>query len=624
MIPLLLTIFSLFSQDLYSNSLPSELNDIIKEKQLYKDPQWIKLLHAYQAFGSDRYNSNIHSSTFFLSKQKPFSPYNEMVATLSEITSLKRKNDNSVYCRFPARYEFLTSNLKLPAKFHKKHTCTNFKRWTKNNSVESISLIFATGYLGNPASYFGHPLLKLNYQNPQVSTNLLDQAINFGAFTPRDENAFIYALKGIFGGYNAGYTSLEFFYHNQDYSEVELRDMWEYELNLTQEQRNLLLNHLWELLEQKFDYYFFKKNCAWAMSNLLEIASGVELLSAKAPYAIPVSLFQSLSDNPRLIKDVGLIASRQTRLKNKLHSLEKPSRQIVKDIIYNPQVINSQRFDRLKLENKIMIIETLFDYTSFFLRQNPKDKKVTSLKKIILLKRLQLPIKETKWPLIIKDPPHKAQRPVMTNIGYAKNSLDQEFVRFRVRPAYYDILSIDTARSKNSALTIFDTSFDIINDELTLNKLILLDAQTWNLSQTQLPGDGSYSWRIKLAAERINLDCTYCLTQKVFGGVGYAFILSEKTNFIIHPGINISYQNNIENSGNIHVYPTLETLFDISPSWRLFGTISQRTYIDKPENKNETLYKISNRFGSKPNWDIRLEYEFSKIHEVNLSYSLYW
>jgi len=69
-------------------------------------------------------------------------------------------------------------------------------------NVSSVSLVYATGYLGNPASYYGHVLLKIN-SDGDTQTALEDQAINFGAIIPDNEGMVSYILKGLMGGYES-------------------------------------------------------------------------------------------------------------------------------------------------------------------------------------------------------------------------------------------------------------------------------------------------------------------------------------------------------------------------------------------------------------------------------------
>ncbi|MFP3681659.1 DUF4105 domain-containing protein, partial [Pseudomonas sp. SIMBA_041] len=71
---------------------------------------------------------------------------------------------------------------------------------------QEISLILVSSYLKNPASSFGHVLVKTNTPidnanntNSDVrelsSEDLLNNSYNFGARIPENENGAMYALK---------------------------------------------------------------------------------------------------------------------------------------------------------------------------------------------------------------------------------------------------------------------------------------------------------------------------------------------------------------------------------------------------------------------------------------------
>ena len=58
----------------------------------------------------------------------------------------------------------------------------------------------------------------------------------------------------------------------QEYSNMESRDLWEYELTLSAAQVSRLVMHAWETRATHFDYYFFSRNCSYQLLALLEAA----------------------------------------------------------------------------------------------------------------------------------------------------------------------------------------------------------------------------------------------------------------------------------------------------------------------------------------------------------------
>ncbi|MEL7292376.1 MAG: DUF4105 domain-containing protein, partial [Pseudomonadota bacterium] len=159
--------------------------------------QWSKLLH----FKNGR--STISSPDFFLTENGNFDAAEELKATLSALTS----PSSMTHCRYPARYIWVKENFGSDLALSLQD-CDDYQQWTQHSKTESISLVYVTGYLGNPASFFGHLMMKFNRQGDnKTDIELLDTGINFGANADPNDNPVKYVLYGIFGGYNATYTT---------------------------------------------------------------------------------------------------------------------------------------------------------------------------------------------------------------------------------------------------------------------------------------------------------------------------------------------------------------------------------------------------------------------------------
>lgn len=83
--------------------------------------------------------------------------------------------------------------------------------------------------------------------------------------------------------------------------------MWEYRLGLDADEIGWMIDHLWELKDVDFDYYFLDENCSFRLLELLEVARPqVDLLSDLRFAEVPVNTV-------RAIEEAGLIASRLYR-----------------------------------------------------------------------------------------------------------------------------------------------------------------------------------------------------------------------------------------------------------------------------------------------------------------------
>ena len=66
-------------------------------------------------------------------------------------------------------------------------SCPDFDRWMNEVKPYPANLIYATDYMGNPSSMFGHTLLRLDPKDQQ-QLNLVSYAINYAATVDSNDN----------------------------------------------------------------------------------------------------------------------------------------------------------------------------------------------------------------------------------------------------------------------------------------------------------------------------------------------------------------------------------------------------------------------------------------------------
>lgn len=575
-----------------------------QELELSNDPHWLKLLHY------SRNSSDIKSGEFFISPEGSHDPQAELKATISGL-----KDSRELYCRFPARRAWLEKRgIHFP-----QYDCPDFEAYTRKNEIKSISLIFASGFLGNPASYFGHPLIKFNFKDERSPLDLLDLAINYGAFTPQDIDPVSYMVKGAFGGFDAGFTTVDFFFHKNNYSELELRDLWEYELNLNQEQRDEIVAHVWEMKQAKITYYFASDNCAYRVGELLEMVTGKSFNQRGLPFAIPVSLFHKIHDYG-MVANIKLHPSRQTRLRGKVRTLNRNEYKALKEITSDISKTDEVLFKELSIEEKSRTLETAMDYFSY--RQvEDENPELKLAKRKVLQERVKLPPSRNQWWEVPQRPPHEAQKPIMTQFSgfYSEKFGNGGSLRFR--PAFYDLVSPDIARPLYSSLTVLDTEISVNEDRLWLKNLNILSIESLNLSKTGLRGDGGYAWRVLIGADQVRLDCNTCTVPKVEFGIGKAFEINDW--LLIYAMIDPRLQTQFKGSGYLSLRPNLATLVTISDNLRIHAAAGRRFHIDR-NKKAENIYHIEARLGSQRSWDIRINFQEHIDRRYGVGVGLYW
>jgi hypothetical protein len=166
-------------------------------------------------------------------------------------------------------------------------------------------LIFAAGTFSNPASSFGHVFLKLiNRQNAE--RDLLNYGVNYSARSG-DVTGALYMWYGLLGFFPGNYGMAPYHHLIKEYTNLEGRDLWEYELNLSSSEIERLIKHLRELEKGFIPYYFIDDNCARMIALALEVARPeLEVHRGLELWVLPL-------DTVRSADQQGLIVARHFR-----------------------------------------------------------------------------------------------------------------------------------------------------------------------------------------------------------------------------------------------------------------------------------------------------------------------
>ncbi len=594
-------------------------------EKLAAHPEWLNLLHYKKSFFGG-YVSYVRSSEFFLSEGGRSNPEAEVKAHIQAFSQAIASNpDQHPICRFPARFKWLNKQLGWK-KEDQLAKCPKYRKWSFEGRVKSVSMMFATGYLGNPASYFGHPLLKFN--TGSESSKLLDVSLNFGALTPENENPFVYVAKGLFGGYPAAFSHLQFFFHSHNYSEAELRDIWEYELNLTPDEVHFIVDHSWEMLAMKISYYFLWDNCAFRMAELVEMATGTAVMNPYVPYAIPVSFFDGINykkkpNGESLVRKFSRIPSRQTKMAAMFKSLPEEDQILTKAIIKDTSTLSKAEFTGLHSEKKSAILETLFDYYSFRIAGDKEDQSFKEHKRIVVLERLKLPPAKPIEPKMDENipPPHEAPGNFMLRAEHYSGENRRSFDEIVIRPGLYDFLSLEVARPPNSELRVFDTVVRIEDRKAHLRKVDIFSVGTLNASQVDLPGVSGMAWKVRLGVFSQNLSCENCLVAGAEGGLGYAFEISSWLS--VYALVSVQVQTEKNAYGTSAVTPIFGGFFDLHRSWKAHFLTATQQFQDAGRPHHQ-IFEFENRFGSSRYWDIRLSVLENEGRFGRFSFSYYF
>lgn len=258
---------SIRSEELSGNAYVESLIQTALQRKLHDDRYWHTLLHYKKGIFGIR--SLIDDPRFFIAEDGKYNPESELKETIRSFFTKKNDNNKSnPVCRFIARYYWLKEKLNFNESELAYSSCEDFDSIAKRTNPKTATLIFPTSLMNRPAAMFGHTLLTIDTNK---ESRLLSYAVNYSAFTDASSGV-IYTIKGLFGLYDGYFSVLPYYEKIKEYSDLDQRDIWEYDLNLTHEEIIRMMRHIYELANIYSNYYFFDENCSYNLFFLLEAA----------------------------------------------------------------------------------------------------------------------------------------------------------------------------------------------------------------------------------------------------------------------------------------------------------------------------------------------------------------
>ena len=194
------------------------------------------------------------------------------------------------------------------------------------DTVEGFELLYATPGVNDAAEIAGHLILRVRMRNNSEAENLgvenpNDLVISFLADTESDSPAkpsartdalpaecrqswfnfgqavredhdamrsIVQALKGLSGGFLTVYDRQTLYQAVKTYTIDQDRNLLRFKLNLSDEQKKSLINRLYTAKHNfKSKYYFFDRNCASILVQIIGEGIGVREIAEFDPFVVP-------------------------------------------------------------------------------------------------------------------------------------------------------------------------------------------------------------------------------------------------------------------------------------------------------------------------------------------------
>ncbi len=565
-----------------------------KNLHLAEKRYWHLLLHT------DGQESEIDDPDFFLAKNGKFDYKEELYTTIEKLVNETRFDDNATGCRFPARRDWLEKELAitdLP-----KLECKEFNNLIKEVDPKSVTLVFPFAHINSPASMFGHTFLRID---SSLHSKLVSYAVNYAANADENkENGIVFAIKGLFGGYMGKYSLLPYYDKLKEYGDTEQRDIWEYDLNLNEDEVMRMAKHIWELGNIYSNYYFFDENCSYNMLWLLEIArDGVNL---RGQFFYQVSPAETIF----AIQKEGLITKEHYR----------PSKRTVLLAYYDE--LNSYEIDSVvqlslgkmapekilkketMIQRKRYVLEAALELCEYFYieRKISKEEYVDISYKLSKA-RATLGLGEK---IEVEQPenPLKAHRQVRFTLQN-RFLKDESIQRFGYRATYHDIEDSDIGFLRGTQIEFFDILGKYYDNTTELEHLTLVSiASLVQIDEFFQP----FSWRTKFGWDRNHIDGELNFIATVgagysYGGkLGYVYLLAEPFYYTSE-----EFSSGIGMTAGITLYQSREL--------KLNSEYTKRFY---EQEKEQNIFRITENY--RLNQEMAVQAKYNTFEVANEEY----
>lgn len=357
-----------------------------------------------------------------------------------------------------------------------------------------MTLVFPAAYLNNPASMYGHTLLRVDQRGG--SSQLLGHAINYAADT-NETSGLVFAVRGLTGGYAGNFSVSPYYAKVGEYNDLENRDVWEYELTLNQEETDRLLMHAWELGGVRFDYYFLDENCSYHLLALLDTARpGLQLTDRFPLWVIPGDTVQAVVAQPGLVRQVSYRPARSTQIQHRQSMLSPSLVQAARSLATPGMPLDDPQLATLPADTQAQVLDLAFEYLEYRrLRGDvPNAQAGPQLHRLLVARsKIDAP-DQPSAPMPTLRPEH-GHGSSLISVG-AGSEDGRAYQALRWRPAYHDLLDPEAGYLPGAQIEFmkFELRRDNATEDVRLQQLTFASIVSSRRATTcSSPGPGAWT-----------------------------------------------------------------------------------------------------------------------------------
>lgn len=546
-----------------------------RELRLSERREWHRLMHYTSNLITPGVHGLADARRFYLAPDGKTAPQSELEATLAAFFSDVQETDKeqNPQCAFIARYSWLDRQLGFDPARLPRQSCKRFREWRETLNPQGVTLIFPAAYINNPSSMYGHTLLRIDAKDQDEKTRLLAYAINYAANT-NETNGIAFAINGLLGGYPGTFSIMPYYLKVREYNDMENRDIWEYELNLSPEEVDRVLMHSWELGPIYFDYYFFDENCSYYLLELLEAARpDLDLTGNFRWWAIPSDTVREVVKQKGLVRKTVYRPSNATVIHHRLELMSREERALVNPLARGRIPAGDPSVAALSPPDRARVLEVSHDYLSY-LRATGKSpvEQPETLARDLLLERSRIGPSASDPPVPVPEVrPDQGHGTSRVGIGGGRRD-GANFVELHARPTYHDLMDPDAGYVPGAQIEFFDFSIRDYSggvgarvEDVTPLRIVSISPRNEFFQPL--------SWKIDVGWARRRLaDGAEPLVFGVHGGPGLAWTvpdtLRSKTMVYAFLESTLQADTRLENNYALGIGPSVGALIDLTDRWR--------------------------------------------------------
>lgn len=573
----------------------AKMLELANQAQLSQRPEWRKI-NLYHSTLSGL-TSRVDDPTYFLATNGQHDPQAELEAAIRgafDETMAKTSRQPNV-CRWIARYQFLSRSMKELGFDYSPMRCEGFERWKSGIATHKASVIFASVYLNSPASMYGHAFIRFDSEKPGEYNRLNDEAVGYSV-QAREDAGTMFLVRSLFGGYPGSFVLVPYYMKMREYADLENRDLWEYQTNLTSAEIERMHAFIWEQSFTYMNYYFFDDNCALMLLATLEAARPeLNLIEQAKPWFIPLDMVKLVRQQPGLIEQIHYRPSQYNTLVQNYDSANVDEKKHALDLTGNDRSL--AYLSTLSAPEQARILDLSLGISEYERNQKHSEAEASALTaRQIKLSGVRSKIEA---PSDYKDKVSPAERPdeghgsVRTGLAVGQVGT-ANYAQLNFRGGYHDSLDPQGGFAPGASSNIGDLYLRLNDHQVRFQRFDLFDVFSPSV-QTEWYKPETIKLNVSIRREVLQNDGLSPTALRLQAGAGKSYTLSaDARGYILADSV-----TSIRSTSSLAVGPTLGAIWTITP--RLRTEIVSNNYWDLLGDQKDNLsFKLTGSLA----WDV--------------------